>query len=196
MRMKLQSGLMEYLIFIVIVMALIFAIVIFIFVWQFFSLGGEQAQLTDKKLDYLLDAFVESPVINNPNYQRGLVFDDSKLTAIASLGPEGCQMLESSMGSGWYAEVNISMIFDQCENIRDDGGSWWQVRYRDCVNDLSGKYTRACTSANDYPNCGVWKFCVQNRDEKMKYITMPVNIYRKMNNTVVMGTLKIGVSVQ
>ena len=183
---KSQADLTEYLVFIAVMFFLIFFMVVFIFGWQFFSLGGEKAQLKEKRLDYLLDAFIESPLLNNPRYDQGLMFDDSKLMSLVLLGDDGCRMMEKSWGSGWYAEIKLLVPPDKCEGL-----TYYNYYY--CTLNLQSMQNQPCTSAAGYPGCNVWKLCERNKQERMQYVVMPVNIYQKMNNTVALGILKIGV---
>ena len=185
--MKSQSELMEYVIMTVIVIVIIFLVVIFIFGFQYISASGDSMRLQEQRLDYLLDSFIESPLLNKPGYPQGLMLDDSKLTALAGLqNPDSCTLLEGQFGSGWYAEIKVVLDPAQCAGLT--GG--WLIN---CMRQQSANENRLCADAS-YPECGRWEFCSQNREERMTYITMPVNVYRKINNTVSWAVLKIGIS--
>jgi hypothetical protein len=185
--MKSQSELMEYIIMTVIVIVIIILVVIFIFGFQYLSASGDRTRLQEQRLDYLLDAFVESQLLNEPGYPQGLMFDDSKLTALAGMqSPESCPILRGQLGSGWYAEIKVVLDPAQCSGL--SGG--WLIN---CMRQQSDNENRLCTGSN-YPECGRWEFCSGNREERMRYTTMPVNVYRKINNTVSWAVLKIGVS--
>ncbi len=47
-----------------------------------------------------------------------------------------------------------------------------------------------CTNQN-YPRCGVWKFCKTDNPQFMAY-DVPVNIYRTLTRNVEIGILTVG----
>lgn len=91
------------------------------------------------------------------------MFDDSKLTAMKSLS---CTELEKIFGYDWFMRVKAL-----------DGGPETEC------SENNYQYT--------YPNCNRWNFCVKNMEYSSNIV--PINIYRKIDNRVEIGTLEVGV---
>jgi len=59
-----------------------------------------------------------------------------------------------------------------------------------CLRDSVKVENTLCTKLN-YPECSIWRFC--EKADKMMYMSIPVNVYRKMNETTELGVLTVGV---
>jgi hypothetical protein len=167
--MKAQANMLEYVFLTFFVIVVIVGLIFFLSGWTALQLNMDKEKTKLDSALFLAKQFQNLPVLV---HDRSM-FDDSKLTAMASLGPaDSCKYLEAFMDQKWFAEV---AAFD---------GSGSQVN---------------CTYSN-YPNCNFWSFCDQPRKKTTTYL-FPVNIYRKFglqtaNNVfpkVELGTLKIGV---
>ena len=83
---------------------------------------------------------------------------------LSALQGMGCDELEGVFGAGWYANVTL----------------------------FEGDARAACGS--NYPDCNYWSFCPENyggRCSRISYV-IPVNIYRKMSESVSVGILEVG----
>ena len=74
----------------------------------------------------------------------------------------------------------------KCDDFKKILGSGWFAKIRLFEGDEEIK----CTWSN-YPNCNYWEFCV--REGRGVSYAVPVNIYRRMTETVLIGNLTVGV---
>jgi hypothetical protein len=178
-RGKSQVNLAEYMVLVLMIVFIIFIALLMIFGFQFLSVGSEQMKSRERRSLFLLESFISTTALNNLNYQKGSVFDDSKLT-VAS-----CEDLQSMLGMGWWAEVRVLVDDSGCDDLPR-----WQISK--CKSDLRKEAETMCTTQN-YPRCNVWVFCEQNKRDRMIYRSIPVNVYRKMNSTVDLAVVTVGI---
>jgi len=178
--MKSQADVMEYLVLVIMIMLIAFFVLLLVFGFQLFTAGSEQAVAKERRSLFLLQSIISSNMLNNPQYQTGSVFDDSKLTVIR------CEDIEKLFGED--AWINITVLKDEsvCDNVAPE----W--RKRNCIKALKEEANTLCTT-NNYPKCNVWTFCGENKKERMIYRSIPVNIHRKINGTIELGVLTVGV---
>ena len=74
----------------------------------------------------------------------------------------------------------------KCEGLQKIFGSGWFMKIR----IFEGDSDIECTWSN-YPECNYWEFCI--REGNSLNYAVPVNIYRKMSETVLVGNLTLGV---
>ena len=174
-----QVSIAEYLVLVLMIVFIAFIALLMIFGFQFFSVGSEQTKSLERRSLFLLESAISTTALNNLQYQKGSVLDDSKLT-VAS-----CEDLETLLGKGWWAEVRAIPDESVCQDM---------PRYlmNACLSKLRKAAATSCTTQN-YPDCNVWEFCQKNEAERMMYRSIPVNIYRKMNGTLQLGVLSIGI---
>ncbi|MBN2330825.1 MAG: hypothetical protein JXC85_03345 [Candidatus Aenigmarchaeota archaeon] len=174
-----QASIAEYLVLVLMIVFIAFMALLMIFGFQFFSVGSEQTKSLERRSLFLLESAISTTALNNLQYQQGSVLDDSKLTAAT------CEDLETLLGKGWYAEVRAIPDDSVCDDM---------PRYlmNACLKNLRLAAGTSCTTQN-YPDCNVWEFCQKNERDRMMYRSIPVNIYRKMNGTLQLGVLTIGV---
>ncbi|RLJ05407.1 MAG: hypothetical protein DRP18_03165 [Candidatus Aenigmatarchaeota archaeon] len=75
----------------------------------------------------------------------------------------------------------------ECEDLQKIFGKNWYVTIK--VFDGEKKMCRY----SNYPDCNYWEFCVENKGKESKSYNFPVNIYRKKENRVDMGVMKVGI---
>ena len=173
---KGQVAVMEYMVLVIMIVFIIFFVIVIIFGFQFLDAGGDYAKGLEERSLFITQNVISSPVIRNLQY-RNSVFDDSKLTVM------DCDDIKSIFGYAVYMEITTVFDDSPCDGV--------VYRPDDCIRELERRMSVVCT-ADNYPDCAVWRFC---EDEEPKvFRTLPVNIYRKMNNTMTLGSLKIGVS--
>ncbi len=126
---KSQAQIMEYIVMIFFVMVIIVVIIIFLSGWHFAQLKAEETKDASSRVLFLTKHLSHSPLLVKDDY----MFDDGKLTALKSLGPELCGELEKIFGYDWYIEITV----------------------------LDGKPKTECTWSN-YPDCNYWEFCTKN----------------------------------
>jgi len=176
---KSQASVTEYMVLVMMIVIIVLIAMLLIFGFQFFTVGSEQLKSRERRSLFLLESFISSTALNNLQYQKGSVFDDSKLT-VAS-----CEDLETLLGKGWFAEIMV--LLD--ESVCYDQPTWKKNK---CLRDLRKQASIVCTNQN-YPFCNIWRFCEQNKRDRMIYRSIPVNVYRKMNNTLELGVITVGV---
>jgi hypothetical protein len=101
-------------------------------------------------------------LINDPAVARGSSVLDD--SKLSALQNMGCDELEVVFGRGWYANVTL----------------------------FEGDARVVC--GENYPDCNYWSLCPENygdRCTRISYI-VPVNIYRKMSESVSVGILEVG----
>lgn len=174
-----QASVMEYLALVMMIVFIALVAVLLVFGFQIFTAGSQQQVSQERKSLFMLQSFISSTALTNLNYQQGSVFDDSKLTAAS------CSDMEKMFGEGIF--VNISVIPD--EGVCNNMPSW---RQRICLENLRRDASTLCTTGV-YPNCNIWTYCEHNKADRMIYRSIPVNIYRKMNGTIQLGSLTVGI---
>lgn len=174
-----QASLTEYMTLVLMIVFIAFIALLLIFGFQMLGAGSERLESIERRSLFMLQSFISSPALNNPWYHQGSVFDDSKLTAAS------CDDLEAIFGGGLYAEVRVIGDESVCESR-----SAWQKRR--CLQDIRQRAGTLCTTQN-YPLCGVWRFCDGNKEDRMIYRSIPVNVHRKINNTMEMAVLTVGI---
>ena len=177
--MKSQADVMEYLVLVIMIMLIAFFVLLLVFGFQLFTAGSEQAVAKERRSLFLLQSIISSNMLNNPQYQTGSVFDDSKLTVIK------CEDIEKLFGED--AWINITVLKDEsvCDNFA-------QGRKRNCIKVLKEEANIPCATSN-YPKCNIWTLCEKNTKERMIYRSIPVNIHRKINGMIELGVLTVGV---
>jgi hypothetical protein len=175
--MKGQVAVTEYMVLVLMIAIISFLVVVLIFGFELFSTGSQQSVGREKTTMFLMKSFTSSNILTDLRYQKGSVFDDSKLT-IAS-----CNDLVTLFGYDFYAEIRVLEDKAVCDDLY-----WYQQPQ--CIRDLEAKENIQCSDAV-YPECSTWKFC--DKEQRMTYRSIPVNVYRKMNGTVALGVLTVGV---
>ena len=175
--MKAQVSLTEYMVLILMIALIAFLALFLMFGFQMMEAGSERTKLRERKLLSLVETFVSSTVLNDLRFQKGSVFEDSKLTAAS------CADLEDLFGGDLWAEVRVLKDRSVCDDLRS-----WQKSV--CLRDSVKVENTLCTKQN-YPECSIWRFC--EKADKMMYMSIPVNVYRKMNETTELGVLTVGV---
>jgi len=175
--MKSQAAITEYLVLVIMIVLIAFIAVVLLFGFELLNTGTEQAKSRERRALFTLESFAASTALNGPQYQKGSFFEDARLTAAT------CGDLENLFGSGWWAEVRVLKDKAYCDSL-----PVW--RRSKCQQDMRREENIVCTKQN-YPSCGIWRFCA--REEKMIYTSVPVNVYRKINNTVDLGILTVGI---
>ena len=101
-------------------------------------------------------------LINDPVVVKGNSMLDD--SKLSALQDMDCQELESIFGQGWYANVTL----------------------------FEGDTSVVC--GTNYPHCNCWSFCPENYGDRCTRISyvIPVNIHRKMSESVSVGTLEVG----
>lgn len=176
--MKSQTAVTEYMVLVFVIVIISFITVIMVFGFGVMDACSAKALNRERTAMFLLNTFSSSPSLTNPSYQKGFVFDDSKLT-VAS-----CRELEMLFGEGWHAEVMVIKDRAGCDEL-----PVW--RRGMCLRSTYETERVLCTQ-NNYPECSRWVFCEKKED--MVYSSVPVNVYRKINGTVELGVLTLGVS--
>ncbi len=178
--MKGQASIMEYMIFVLLVMFIIFFLVAMIFGSQILSAGTERSKAFDETSMLVLQRMSVSYILNEPGYQKGSMLDDSKLAVIT------CEDIESVFGYDLWVEVR--MLYD-----KPDCSGLLGIAFFNCDNERKGiisKENLVCSQSN-YPECGIWRYC--EKKPRMVYRSIPVNIHRKINGTISLGSLTVGV---
>lgn len=185
--MKGQVAIMEYTVLIVMIMFIIIVVVALIFGFQMLQTGSEKSKDIEAESLFILRDMISSPVINNPQYQKGSMLDDAKLTVMT------CEDVEALFGVGVWVQVVSFYEKPDC-NVWGLSGGGRAMCIQD-FNAIEAVENTECTGTgqNVYPLCGKWTFCEENRFERMIYRSVPVNIYRKMSGTISFGALTVGI---
>lgn len=183
MMKKAQAPVIEYLMMVLMIMFIIFLTMVMLFGFELFSSGSEQSYEKDRRSLTLMQYMISSPALTDLHYTKGSVFDDSKLTAAT----EECKALQEIFGYGWFAKVKIYHDRTKCDNPSFSLG-----RKRMCYDGLDSLEGVRCNSQN-YPDCSIWILCESEKKDRMLTRTLPVNIHRKMNGTIALGSLTVGV---
>jgi len=185
--MKGQTAIMEYMIFVFMAMVIIFFVVALIFGYQIMQSSSRKYSAVEENTMFALHKMMTTPLISTPEYQKSAVLEDAKLTVLT------CEDVRQLFGEGLWVQVKAFYEKPDCTGIRNPAQRLACQHER---NDIEQTESRECTGSgqNDYPDCGTWTFCPENRKERMVYRSLPVNIYRKMDNTVMLGSLTVGVS--
>jgi hypothetical protein len=157
---KAQSSMMEYLLMSLFVLMVIIVLILFLSWWQLSQINMEERNIKNHEIISLMDQIGNSPVLA----MSSMDFDDSRLTAVASLGNEACTDLRSMLGGDWYIEVDVLDPEPGCE--------------------------RPC-DASSYPCCSSWSLC--GRDAANVSMVMPANVYRKATGMTDLALLRVGV---
>ncbi len=146
-------------------MSLLVVIVIVILVLFLGWWNAMQLGMEQKRIADDRALFFMKHIISSEYFvKENSVFDDSKLTA-ATMDPSFCKDFSDVFGSNWYFDVKI---IDNNPDIK-------------------------CT-VTDYPDCNHWTFCEPAHIPKRKNIyNIPVNVYRKINETYALALLTVGV---
>lgn len=97
-----QSGLMEYIFMIVFLAIVIIVFIFFLTGYQVTQFTSQQAQSSIDRSFSLMNFLSTSPLLVK---EEG-VFDDGKLTALASL-ENPCSLLEDRFGKNWFFTITI-----------------------------------------------------------------------------------------
>ncbi|UCD02991.1 MAG: hypothetical protein JSV63_04390 [Candidatus Aenigmatarchaeota archaeon] len=182
--MKGQVEIMEYMVFVLLTMFIIAFVLFMIFGFQFLSLGGEQAGEIESRSLFILQSLLSSKTLNSPQYQKGSVLDDAVLTVMT------CDDIVDMFGERVYVEVRTFLEKPDC----DDPGlsSLERSRCESRIGKLISMENIQCTSEK-YPECFVWRYQGCEKQDEMVFRSVPVNVLRKMNSTVAMGVITIGI---
>jgi hypothetical protein len=175
---KCQASVTEYLMLVIMIVFIALIAMVMMFGFQLFSVGSEQMESQERKSLFMLQSFISSTILNNPQYQKGSVFDDSRLTVAT------CDGIEALFGHGLWAEVRVLPDEAVCNDLLG-------FQQRKCLRELQEEAGTKCTTQN-YPQCSIWTFCDENKEDRMMYRSIPVNVYRKMNSTLQLGVLTVG----
>lgn len=178
--MKGQAAIMEYMIFILLVMFIIAFVLVMIFGFQILSLGSDYSNELESRSLSVLQSMLASQIINSPQYQKGSVLDDSTLTVMT------CEDIKDMLGENVYVEVSSIFEKPSCAGL----GTFEQIQCNEAVDDIIESENEVCTKTN-YPNCGSWKYC--DKKDRMIYRSVPVNILLKMNKSVSLGVITVGI---
>ena len=151
---------MEYLMMTFFVVFVIIILVFFLSWWQLTQIGMEEQNIRSTNTIALMDKISNSPIF----VQENLVFDDSRLQAMQSLGFDACSDLQTMFGGNWFIELEIITPQVGCE--------------------------AGCTASN-YPCCSSWVLCPQ--DKRNVSLVLPANVYRKAEHRVDLALFKAGV---
>ncbi len=186
--MKGQAAVMEYMVLMLMMVMVIVFVIIMVFGFQFISSGTERAEHLERQTLFVLQSLITSSVVSDPQYQKLSVLEDAKLTVITE-----CDDIEEIFGEGVW--INISMYYEKpsCQGLT---GSLLQ-QCRNKADDIAEIQSTRCTSGSNgnYPECGYWEFCEENREDRMMYRSIPVNIHRKIQNELLLGVIEVGVPV-
>jgi hypothetical protein len=186
-RQKGQAPVMEYIAFLFMAVLVIITLLFLVFGFQFMTMGSDAASGTEKRSLFLLQSMISSDVTRATSYQSMSVLEDAKLTALARVD---CTEFQSVFGDGIWINITIYMEKPDCEGLGSD--------YYDCMtlrDEISVMQATPCDDTN-YPNCGTWTFCDENKAGRMVYRSVPVNIYRKMEKRLSLGVLTVGVPAE
>ena len=162
--MKGQAGILEYIFMAFFVVFIIVILVLFLGWWNVIHIGAEQKKLHDDRAFFLLKHLMISQMLVRENS----VFDDSRLTAMKRMeqtGTDICKKFSEIFGKNWYFRLRI----------------------------LDEDPDKECTFQN-YPDCNLWSFCEPSNTRIPKYqYTIPVNVYRSLNDRKDLALLTAGV---
>ena len=158
---KAQASIMEYILLTLFILMIIFALLFFLSWWQGTQLGMEEHNVKAERTLFLARYVSSSPYFIKENS----VFDDSKLTAMQSMGPQICTELEKVFGFDWFIKIRS---FDGDEEVLCTWNS-----YRE-------------------GGCNSWKFCTKE-DQRNISRALPVNIYSKLTGMTGIGIMEVGV---
>ena len=174
--MKGQAAITEYFVLIFLIAMIAVIAVIMVFGFQMLGTGAEKANARERNALFIAEGILSSGALNSPQFPKGSVLDDSRLTAAS------CADLWSLLGEGWHAEVRVLRDRSACDGVQ----AWLKTK---CLADLRKAEGAVCTDQS-YPSCSVWRFCEKKED--MIYFSVPVSVYRKMNGTMDLGVLTVG----
>lgn len=178
-----QVAIMEYVVLLIMISFIVIFVVFMVFGFEILGSGSSQAEHLERSSMFLLNRMLASEAINTPTFQKGSVFDGGKLSALSSLG---CKEFRKLYGSDTWA--NISIIFEKKDCV---GSNFECTSYNKAIDRMNGV---ECTTST-YPYCGSWEFCSENKDPRMVYRNVPVNVYLNLNDTTMLGVLYVGVKV-
>jgi hypothetical protein len=182
-----QTDIMEYAVLVVMIMFVILFVVALIFGFQMIQTGSEKSKDIEAESLFVLRNMISSPIMNNPQYQKGSVLDDAKLTVMT------CEDVEALFGEGVWVQVVSFFEKPDCDVPGMSPGEVYECTQS--FDDIAAVENTECTGAgqNAYPQCGKWTFCEDNRAERMIYRSVPVNVYRRMTGVISLGALTVGI---
>lgn len=127
---KGQISMMEYILVTFFILMVIVGLLFFLSWYQFSQINMEEHKAKTERILFLAQYVSNSPYLVKENS----VFDDSKLTALKSLGSSVCKDLEDVFGYNWYLKF---YAFDADADV-------------------------SCTWGN-YPECNSWEFCTKDQ---------------------------------
>ena len=182
--MRGQVAIMEYMVFVILAVFMIAFVLVMIFGFQILSIGGDYSAEVDDRSLFILQSILSSKIINVPQYQKGSVLDDAALTIIE------CEDLIAMFREEIYVEVKSFYEKPNCEGLN----GWDRNKCEDEIEDIEAIESTDCTEDPDasYPQCGRWTFCDQK--DRMVYKSVPVNIFRKMEQRTSLGVITVGLN--
>ena len=177
---------MEYMVFLIMIVFIILFVMLIVFGSQFISAGSEYARGMEQKSLFITQNVISSPVMGSLSYQSS-VFDDSKLSVMT------CDDVNDLFGAGIYMEIRIVQDIESlsaCDEYRP-GTQIFDI----CERREKEKFNATCTEGEnheEYPDCYIWRFCEEEKPDTFR--TIPVNVYRKIDGSMKLAVLKIGVS--
>ncbi|MFH0956261.1 MAG: hypothetical protein V1813_00200 [Candidatus Aenigmatarchaeota archaeon] len=185
---KGQAPVMEYIVFLFMAVLIIIALLFMVFGFQLMTTGSGAAVEAEKHSLFVMQSMLGNDITRATRYQSISVLDDAKLTALTGMD---CEQFESAFGAGVWVNVTLYMEKPDCGGL---GGSvFYTCREQ---RDLIAEMQATPCDGESYPNCGGWELCGDNKEGRMTYRSVPVNIYRKMNNTLALGVLTVGVPAE
>jgi hypothetical protein len=110
---------MEYVLLTFFAVLVLFTMAFFLTGWQITGAQSQRQELTLQKSLFILKSFSSSPYINRQGFDEGSMFEDSKLTVLT------CDDMKTFLGSGWWAEINITGSKQECNSgTYPECGSW------------------------------------------------------------------------
>jgi len=177
--MKGQVAITEYMVLLLMIVMISFFALFMLFGFPLIGAGQSSYDTKQTASMFVLKSILSRPNLINLQFSEGSVLDDSKLTAAE------CEHLEKIYGLDWYAEVRSFRSRSECDGLNP----WIK---KNCLKEIAKTENTVCTTEN-YPNCGVWVLCGENEKARNAEWSVPVNVYRKLNDTIELGVLTVGV---
>ena len=182
--MRGQSEIMEYMIFVLLTMFIIIFVIFMIFGFQIIDLGGERTAAIEEKSLFVLETLLSSQTLGVQHYQKGSVLDDAVLTVMS------CEDIVDMFGERVYLEIRTFIDKPNCDEPGMTGLQ--RSRCRSERTAITAKENVECDT-NSYPDCYVWRYSGCEKTDEMVYRSVPVNVLRKMNSTVALGVMTVGI---
>jgi len=175
-----QTEVMEYTVLIFMIMFIIFFVLIMVFGMQFISTGIEKSETMEKQSLFVLQNMLASKALGSSQQQKQSVFEDVKLTVAT------CEDIEELYGRGIWVNITMYRELPDCDGLA-------YPEFGECEDEKTAIEEMNAVECDEttYPECGYWTFC--DREDRMVYRSVPVNIYRKMDNRLGIGVLTIGI---